>query len=63
MKQPVARGDPEDQPRPAVEVVKFQSKFSAGEFRIDRLVRIKARFPRSKRSWALHAISFETFLI
>jgi hypothetical protein len=63
MKLPVARGDAEDQPRPAVEVAKFQPKFSAGEFRIDRLVRIKARFPRSKLSWASHAISFETFLI
>jgi hypothetical protein len=41
----------------------MQPKFGAGEFRIDRLVRIEARFSRSKLSWASHAISFETFLI
>jgi hypothetical protein len=63
MKQPVARGDAEDQPRSAVEVAKMEPKFSAGEFRIDRLVRLKARFSRSKLCWASHAISFETFLI
>ena len=41
----------------------MQPEFGAGEFRIDRLVRIKARFSLSKLAWASHAISFETFLI
>src|SRR5207249_11784414 len=63
MKQPVARGDAEQQSRSAVEVAKFQSEFGAGEFGIDRLVRIEARFSLSKLSWASHAISFETFSI
>jgi hypothetical protein len=63
VKQPAARGDAEQQSRSAVEVAKRQSKFGAGEFRIDRLVRIEARFSLSKLSWASHAISFERFLI
>src|SRR3954467_3896685 len=63
MQQPVARGDAEQQSRPAVEVAKMEPEFGAGEFGIDRLVRIEARFSLSKFSWALHAISFETFLI
>ena len=49
--------------RSTVEVAKMEPEFGAGKFGIDRLVRIKARFPRSKLSWASHAISFETFLI
>jgi hypothetical protein len=63
MQQAVARGDAEQQSRPAVEVAKMEPEFGAGEFGIDRLVRIEARFSRSKLSWASHAISFETFLI
>jgi len=41
----------------------MEPEFGAGEFSIDRLVRIEARFSRSKFSGASHAISFETFLI
>jgi hypothetical protein len=63
MQQPVARGDAEQQSRPAIEVAKMEPEFGAGEFRIDRLVRIEARFSLSKLSGASNAISFETFLI
>jgi hypothetical protein len=63
MNHPVVRGDAVQQSRSAVEIAKRQPKFGAGKFRIDRLVRIEARFSRSKLSWASHAISFETFLI
>jgi hypothetical protein len=63
MKQLGARGDAEQQSRPAVEVTKMEPEFGAGKFGIDRLVRIKTRFTFSKFAWASHAISFETFLI
>jgi hypothetical protein len=51
------RSDAEDKPRPAVEVSKCEAEFSAGIFRIDRLVRIKARLSAPKIPKVSHAIS------
>ena len=48
MQRFVARSDAEHQPRSAVEIAKFEAEFGAGECRIDRLVRIEARFALSK---------------
>ena len=63
MQQSVTRGRAEQQSRPAVEIAKMQPESGAGEFRIDRLVRIEVRFSLSKLAEASHAISFETFLV
>src|ERR1700694_5966192 len=47
----------EDKSRSAVDVPKGEAKFSAGIFRIDRLVRIKARLSAAKSPKASQAIS------
>src|SRR5258705_8984822 len=51
------RSDAEDKSRSAVDVLKRQSEFRAGIFRIDRLVRIVTRLSPSKFLNASHAIS------
>src|ERR1700731_3617990 len=49
--------DAEQEPGSAIEVSKHQAVFSAGIFRIDRLVRIAARLSRPKFPEISHAIS------
>jgi hypothetical protein len=55
----ILRANAEKQPRSIVEIAKNKSEFSAGELRIDRLVRIEARLALSKFLQASHAISFD----
>jgi hypothetical protein len=48
MNAPGLRGDPEQKSRSAVDILKRQAEFGAGEFGVDRLVRIGAGFPDRK---------------
>src|SRR5665213_535687 len=55
-------GNAEHEPCSAVDVAKCEIEFSAGVFRIDRLIRIRPRLSRSKFFEARHALSLTKFL-
>src|ERR1700704_6634083 len=62
MQRLTTRGDAEEQSRSAIEIAKFETEFSAGKRRIDRLVRIEVRLALSNLLQASHAISFDAVM-